>query len=221
VVPAALGAVSLGDAFAGNAATPTVAIVGDSLGWQADASIQTELSQSGYVAQVSVDPGHALSSSWARSELKTDLQDKHFGTIVVETASNDSFQVARSNASLTTYAELLKSLLRAATGRCVVVVNAKVDVSPFYYEPDAALAVNKVISESAQTNSDEQIVDWNQQAQTHGSWFETDQLHFNSQLPTSRSTSDPPSPSSQRAGDRAFARAIVTGIRSCQRLQTI
>jgi len=195
--------------------TPAVAVVGDSLAWQANASIESDLSQSGYGERVSVNPGHALSSAWTQSELREDLQEKRFGIIVIETASNDSFQVARKADPLDKYAELLVSLLRAATGRCVVVVNAKVDVTPFYYRPSDALAVNRVISQTAAKYPNERIVAWNQEAQTHDSWFRSDLLHFTSVTPNALLTSDPPPSSDQSAGDKAFARAIVAGVKSC------
>ena len=199
----------------GNA--PTVAIVGDSLSWQADPSIDTALSQSGYVTRMSVNPGHALSSPWAQRQLSADLQDRQIAIMVIETASNDSFEVARSAVSVNQYSNLLNGLARAASGRCVVVVNAKVTVTPYYYQPDDALAVNRSIVESAITNSNERIVNWNQDAQGHRSWFRTDLLHFTSSLPTAGSASVPPSLSNQSAGDRALAQAIVEGIRSCSR----
>jgi hypothetical protein len=212
LVAASAGAVSFVDAAAVGK-TPAVAVVGDSLAWQADASIENDLSQSGYVARVSVNPGHALSSAWAQIELKEDLQEKRFGVIVVETASNDSFQVARNTDSVDKYSELLAGLLRAAAGRCVVVVNAKVDVTPFYYRPGDALAVNRVISQAAVKYSNERIVAWNQEAQTHPSWFRSDLLHFTSVTPAA---TDPPPSFDQSAGDKAFARAIVAGVKSCE-----
>ena len=216
LVAAAAGAFLLADDAAGERA-PTVAVVGDSLAWQADASIGDALSHAGYVAQVSVNPGHALSSPWAQSELKKDLRDMAVGIIVLETASNDSIQVARSKVPVSRYSELLESLLQAARGRCVVVVDAKVDVTPFYYEPADALAVNRVGSELAVRNSDERIVDWNQEAEAHPSWFDADHLHFTSRTPSATSASDPP-PSEQTAGAKAFAQAIVAGVQSCRDL---
>jgi hypothetical protein len=215
LVPASAGAIPFADAAAVSK-TPAVAVVGDSLAWQADASIENDLSQSGYVDRLSVKPGHALSSAWAQSELKEDLQEKRFGVIVVETASNDSFQIAKKTDSVDKYSELLASLLHAAAGRCVVVVNAKVDVTPFYYRPSDALAVNRVISQAAVKYSNERIVAWNQEAKTHHSWFGSDLLHFTSVTPNALLTTDPPPSFDQSAGDKAFARAIVAGVKSCQ-----
>jgi hypothetical protein len=215
LVPASAGAISFTHtAVVSN--TPAVALVGDSLAWQADTSIDDALSRAGYETQVSVNPGHALSSSWTQRLLKQDLQEKRFGIIVIETASNDSFQIARANESVHTYSGLLARLLRAAAGRCVVVVNAKVDVTPFYYRPGDALALNRTISQAAAMHSNERIVRWNQEARTHHSWFRPDLLHFTSAAPDALLASDPPPSSHQSAGDKAFARAIVAGVRSCQ-----
>ena len=215
LVPAVAGALSF-TSSAGVTTTPAVAVVGDSLAWQADASIENALAHSGYGNRVSVNPGHALTTGWAQSELKEDLQLKRFGIIVVETASNDSFEVARAKESIAEYSGLLANLLRAATGRCVVVVNAKVDVTPFYYGPGAALAVNRAISQSAVTHSNERVVAWNREAQAHRSWFRSDLLHFTSVTPVASLAGDPPPSSDQSAGDKAFARAILAGVRSCQ-----
>jgi hypothetical protein len=139
--------------------------------------------------------------------------------IVIETASNDSFQLARSSVSIGQYSHTLQSLVRSAAGRCVVVVNAKVDVTPFYYSPDDALAINQAISKSAVMNPDEQVVDWNNEASAHPSWFRTDRLHFTSRTPGAVLVSETP-PARQSAGDRAFAEAIVEGVQSCRPTST-
>jgi hypothetical protein len=216
LVPASAGAISFAHTAAAVGNTPGVAVVGDSLAWQANASIDSALSHLGYPERVSVDPGHALSSSWTQRQLKNDLQEKRFGIIVIETASNDSFQIARANESVPKYSELLEGLLQAAAGRCVVVVNAKVDVTPYYYPRGDALALNRVISRTALKYSNERIVGWNQEARTHQSWFRTDLLHFTSATPNASLASDPPPSSDQSAGDKAFAQAIVAGVQSCQ-----
>ena len=200
--------------------TTAVAVIGDSLAWQADASIKKDLSGSGYTSRVAVNPGHALASPWAQVALKDDLQQKRFGIIVIETASNDSFLVARATESLDAYAQLLVSLLQTATGRCVVVVNAKVHVTPFYYEPGYAVAVNRVISQTARTYTNERVVAWNQEAAAHPLWFGADLLHFTSMKPGDLFTSAPPPSSDQSAGDKAFAQAIVAGIASCRGMHT-
>jgi len=213
VAPAGAAAASL--AHTGGGETPAVAVVGDSLTWQSESSIDSELTRSGYSAHVSADPGHALSSPWTQSEVRRDLRDRRFGVIVIETASNDSFQLARSSVSISKYSHTLARVVHAAAGRCVVVVNAKVDVTPFYYKPGDALAINQAISASAAKNPDERVVDWNSETKAHRSWFRTDLLHFTSQVPSAVLVSDSP-PARQNAGDRAFARAIVEGIQSCQ-----
>jgi hypothetical protein len=219
LLPAVAGTISFtSSAAVGNKFA--VAVVGDSLAWQADSSIKSDLSQSGYVERVSVNPGHALTSAWAQNELREYLHQRRIGIIVVETASNDSFAIARAKESVPEYSDSLAGLLRAATGRCVVVVNAKVGVTPFYYRPGDALAVNRVISQSAVTHSNERVVAWNQEAQTHRSWFRSDLLHFTNKTPRALLVSDPPPTSDQSAGDKAFARAIVAGVQSCQGSQT-
>ena len=215
VIPAAAGVISFTDSAA-VANKPAVAVVGDSLAWQADSSIGNALPRSGYTYRISTDPGHALSSAWTQSELEEDLQGNRFGIIVIETASNDALQMSSGSESAAQYSQLLGRLLRSAADRCVVVVNAKVRVSPFYYQPHDALAINQIISKAAFRYSDERIVNWNQLAQAHESWFRPDLLHFTSTIPNALLTSEPPTSLSQSAGDKAFARAIVTGIQSCR-----
>ena len=97
-----------------------VAIVGDSLTWQAKVSIETAVSSSGYVGQVSAEPGHALSSSWAQSEIARDLRESGVGVIVVETASNDAVKAATADVPLARYAALLHRLLAQAKARANV-----------------------------------------------------------------------------------------------------
>ena len=199
--------------------TPAVAVVGDSLVWQADASIESDLSHSGHAMRVWSTPGMHCHRQ-AQGELKEDLQEKRFGIIVIETAVERFLSGRGASESLHTYSELLASLLHAAAGRCVVVVNAKVDVTPFSYEPRVALAVNRVISQTARTHSNERVVTWNLEAEAHPLWFRSDLLHFTSMRPKTLLASDPPPTADQSAGDKAFARAIVAGIASCRDVQT-
>ena len=199
---------------AGSGAT-AVSLVGDSLAWQADASITSALSHAGYRATVSVDPGHALSSTWAQGELQVALQGQSRGVVVVETASNDAAQAAMGTVPVGQYTPLLDDLLDAARGRCVVLVNAKVIVDPMYYPPVDAQAVNQAIDTAAATHSNVRVVDWNQEAAAHASWFAADSLHLVPGLPSTVSAADPPSAAAQTAADRAFARAVVAGVDSC------
>jgi CTP:molybdopterin cytidylyltransferase MocA len=212
VGPAIAAVVSL--THAGATARPTsVAVVGDSLTWQAEPSIEGALSTAGYAASISANPGHALSSAWAQRQVGRDIRDPRIGVIVVETASNDSFELARSDPSAAGYATALTDVLRAAKGRCVVVVNAKVDVTPFYYRPADARTVNRTIADSALQFADERVVDWSTDAASHPSWFRADLLHFTSAVPTA--TGSGPPPVHQSAGDRAFAADMLEGIASC------
>lgn len=192
-------------------AASRVAVVGDSLAWQADLSIQSELAGAGYVARVSVNPGHALSSAWAQQTLSADTSDGSYGIIVLETASNDAAQLARGAVSITRYSQLLEQLIAQAGSSTVVIVNAKVD-APFYYPQSDAVAINRAMDEAAVGQSNVRIVDWNGEAHNHPSWFGPDMLHLSPGLPATVVAEDPPGAGAQDAADRAFAQAIVDGV---------
>jgi hypothetical protein len=190
-----------------------VAVVGDSLSWQAKASIDSAFTGAGYLARVSVNPGHALSSSWAQDTLDADVKDHSYGVIVVETASNDVVQLARGAVSIARYSRTLDQLIAKAGNTYVVIVNAKVN-APFYYTQSDALAINRAIEAVAQEHANVRIVDWNGEARAHPSWFGADMLHLAPGLPATVLANDPPGSDVQDAADTAFAQAIVKGVKS-------
>jgi hypothetical protein len=190
-----------------------VALIGDSLSWQAKSSIETSLSEANMVARVSVDPGHALSSPWAQNSLEEDLAGNTFNVIVLETASNDAIQVENNVVPVAQYSRLLNQVITRAKDKCVVIMNAK--VRAWYYESSDARAVNHVITVAAETHSNVRIVDWNLEAQEHPSWFGPDLLHLYPGLPATILASDSPSAASQGVAERRFAQALQEGINSC------
>ena len=137
---------------------PAVAVVGDSLAWQAAASIEATLSDARMPARVSVNPGHALSSRWAQDTLGVDEKEGRYKVTVLETASNDAALVERDIVPVTRYSQLLDQLVSASNGRCLVIMNAKVDVDSIYYQPSAALAINRVIQETAKQHPNVRVV---------------------------------------------------------------
>jgi hypothetical protein len=191
----------------------SVAVVGDSLSWQAKSSIESAFIEAGYVTRVSVNPGHALSSSWVQNTLDADVKDGSYGVIVLETASNDVVQLASGAVPIARYSQLLDRLIAKAGNDYVVIVNAKVN-APFYYKPSDALAINRAIDEAAQKHANVRIVDWNSEARSHASWFSADMLHLSPGLPATVLASDPPSSDEQDYADTAFAQAIVKGVES-------
>ncbi len=204
------------DAEGGRAAQgPAVAVVGDSLAWQAAASIEATLSNARMPARVSVNPGHALSSPWAQSTLDVDEREGKYKVTVLETASNDAALVARDIVPVTRYTQLLDQLVAALDGRCLVIMNAKVDVDSIYYQPSAALAINQAIQETAVEHPNVRVVNWNSIAQVHRSWFWGDMLHLSPGLPAKVSADNPPKATAQSAADREFALALTKGIDSC------
>jgi hypothetical protein len=189
----------------------TVAVIGDSLSWQAKSSIESAFTEAGYMARVSVNPGHALSSSWAQDTVDADVDHGQYGVIVVETASNDAVRLASEALSITRYSQLLEELIAKAGHADVVIMNAKVN-APFYYAQSDALAINRAIDKAAEEHANVRIVDWNSEATYHPSWFGADMLHLSPGLPATVLASDPPSADVQDAADTAFAQALVKGV---------
>jgi hypothetical protein len=192
-----------------------IAVVGDSLAWQADASIKSILSSFGEPVRRSVNPGHALSTPWAQQTLRDDLRSGDYRAVVVETASNDAALAARGSVPVTEFTSDLNRLAAELSGGCLVVMTAKVNVDSIYYQPSAAIEVNRAIRAVAAEHQNVRVVDWNQDSENHGSWFSADLLHLAPGLPSDVSASDPPSESTQSAADRAFALALRSGVYSC------
>lgn len=192
-----------------------VAVVGDSLAWQADASIRSILSQFGQPFRGSVNPGHALSTPWAQQTLRVDLQSGRYKVLVVETASNDAALAAKGSVPVAEFARDLGRLAADMSGKCLVVMTAKVNVDLMYYRPTAALEVNRAIRTVAVEHRNVRVIDWNRESESHHSWFSADLLHLAPGLPSTVSASDPPSEGTQTEADRAFAMALRTGIDSC------
>jgi hypothetical protein len=192
-----------------------VAVVGDSLAWQADASIKSTLSSLGEPFRGSVNPGHALSTPWAQETLRDDLHSGDYKVLVVETASNDAALAARGSVPVAAFESDLDRLAADMTGRCLVVMTAKVNVDLIYYQPSAALEVNRAIRAVAAEHQNVRVIDWNRESENHNSWFSADLLHLAPGLPGTVSANDPPSESTQTAADRAFASALRAGVNSC------
>jgi hypothetical protein len=94
-------------------------------------------------------------------------------------------------------------------------MTAKVNVDLIYYQPSAALEVNRAIRAVAAEHQNVRVIDWNRDAENHDSWFSADLLHLAPGLPDTVSAKDPPSESTQSAADRAFASALRAGVDSC------
>jgi hypothetical protein len=123
--------------------------------------------------------------------------------------------VAAGVVPLSRYSELLDNLLREARGRCVVIVNAKENVSALYYPAADAIAVNTTIADVAREHSNVRQVDWASLALEHPSWFGPDLLHLAPGLPAVVTASAPPTAAQQTTADVAFADAITAGVESC------
>ena len=217
-----LGTATLETGHESNGAQPSVpsrstgiAVVGDSLAWQADASIKSILSSFGQPFRGSVNPGHALSTPWAQETLRDDLHSGIYKVLVVETASNDAALAARGRVPVAEFESDLDRLAADMNGRCLVVMTAKVNVDLIYYRPTAALAVNRAIRAVAAEHQNVRVIDWNRESEDHDSWFSADLLHLAPGLPGTVSANDPPSASTQTDADRAFALALRAGIDSC------
>jgi hypothetical protein len=192
-----------------------VAVVGDSLAWQADASIKSTLSSFGPPFRGSVNPGHGLSTPWAQATLRDDLHRGLYKVLVVETASNDAALAARGSVPVAEFEGDLARLAGDMSGRCLVVMTAKVNVDLIYYHPSAALEVNRAIRVVAAEHQNVRVIDWNRESENHHSWFSADLLHLAPGMPGTVSADAPPSESTQTTADRAFALALRAGVDSC------
>ena len=192
-----------------------VAVVGDSLTWQAGASIEALAASTHQLVTVSANPGHALSTPWARATLTEDLREGSVRVIVVATASNDAALAARNVVTAEQYAEILNRLVDSAAGRCLVIMNAKEDVYSIYYQPSDARAINSVIRATAASHANVRVIDWNLIAEGHGSWFSADLLHLSPGLPSEVTEASPPGAALQSIADRGFARSVMSGVNSC------
>jgi len=84
--------------------------------------------------------------------------------------------------------------------RCVVVVSAREDLSPFY-SPWMVPLVDAALAEVTAAAGGV-VVDWNAASEAHPEWFGPDQLHF-------EGSADP------AVGAAAYAEAIAAGVTSC------
>ena len=92
-----------------------VNLLGDSLLWQAQASLEALLTKSRYSVSTVANPGHSLATGWALVQVNADLTQSLAGIVVLETASNDAARVSRGTLSVTIYRNLLDAVLKAAS----------------------------------------------------------------------------------------------------------
>jgi len=196
-----------------------VAVVGDSLVWQAENTIIHTFEKDGHIkAKIVANPGHALSSTWVQTKLVQAEGTSNNQIFVIETASNDAAQVSTGRVPLATYEKDLERVISRSNGRCVVVVSAKT-FAPFYYTERAADLVNGVNDRMARRFPNVRVVEWERLAAGHASWFAPDHLHFAPKLPADAGLgTPPPGLSTQTPGEVAFAKALVRGIQSCPAL---
>jgi hypothetical protein len=191
--------------------TLRVDVVGDSLVRQASTELRHLLEAEGYRFTVASMPAQDLASSFVQQQL--DGLDRHEGDVLVlATAANDATRYAergeRSDMvdAAGTYQEFVRRAAERFADRCVVMVNAREDVSPIYH-PDDARMVNESLRSLARLHANIVVVDWAEESrQVPPAAFAPDQLHFGP---------DPAAPTERSGSAQRYADAITAGITRC------
>ena len=198
-----------------------VTVIGDSLVWQSKNAIIhafEDSGYSGYLLSVYDDPGHAMSSPWAQTEIASTLVSRA-RIIVIETASNDLVRARGGVVSLAVWQGLADSLLdRAGPDRCIVFVNAKQSAA-LYYPTALARQFDSLMTAVVGAHANARLADWAAVADGNPGWFAPDGLHFAPGLPPVAesqlaSLASPPY-SLTTTGMAAFGRTIASAVASC------
>jgi hypothetical protein len=191
----------------------TVDVVGDSLVTQAAAELTEQLAGAGLDATVAHRPRQDLGSDFVQGQLAGVRARRPADVLVVATAANDALRdldrtlAAGPEVAAVAYTELLDRSLEPFADRCVVVVNAREDTADIYH-PEHARIVNALLRDAHDRHRNLVVVDWAAISRAvPGELFASDQLHFGT---------DPTVASVGSGSARAYAAAIVHGIRDCR-----
>jgi hypothetical protein len=191
----------------------TVDVVGDSLVTQAAVEIDAHLAGAGFAATVVHKPAQDLGSPFVVEQLAGVRARPPDDVLVLATAANDALRhhdraLAVGAEAGAAFAEVVDRAVEPFADRCVVMVNAREETSAVYH-PDSARAVNALLLQARGRHPNLVVVDWAGISRTlPHDWFATDQLHFGP---------DPRVPSLSSESARAYAAAIVEGVRRCLR----
>ena len=188
-----------------------VDVVGDSLVRQIGPELLDRLEAAGYQFSVASMPAQDLASSFVQQQL--DALERHPGDVlVVATAANDAIRDADraarigDTAAALTYEGWVRRTVERFHDRCVVMVNAREDVSAIY-DPEHARTVNARLRLLEREHPNLVVVDWaGGSRRVPSEDFAPDHLHFGP---------DPAVPAEQSGSARRYADAIIEGIRAC------
>jgi hypothetical protein len=196
-------------------AAPTrvsVDVVGDSLISQSGVELADRLAAAGYTSTIAHRPAQDLGSPFIQGQLAAVRDRGRADVLVLATAANDVLRdddrtaASGPDAAARAFTELFDRALAPFADRCVVVVNAREDTAALYH-PEHAKVLNALLARAAERHPGVVVVDW--ASISHplpGSWFAPDQLHFGP---------DPGAPALGSGSARAYATAILDGIRRC------
>jgi hypothetical protein len=194
------------------ARAPKVDVVGDSLVTQSAAELSDRLTAAGLDATVVHRPRQDLGSLFVREQLSEVRSGPPADVLVVATAANDALRhrdrtvAAGEAAASDAFREQLDRSLAPFADRCVVVVNAREDVSPLYHPANARM-LNALLRQAWSRYPNIVVADWAARSRSvPGEAFAPDQLHFGP---------DPNAPSIGSGSARAYAGLIVESILEC------
>ena len=182
-----------------------VDVVGDSLVRQASTQLQAGLADAGFDYRVASEPGREMASAFVRGRLD-DAAGVDGDILVLATAANDALVREPEGDDGSAYRREMGALAGRFADRCLVIVNARTQVSPLYH-PHSAAAVDDDLRAVAAEHPTLVLVDWNEESTgLPASAFAPDGLHF---------ARDPAIPAPDSPAAAAYARAIVSGAQRC------
>jgi hypothetical protein len=188
-----------------------VDVVGDSLIRQAAPDIRRRLNAAGFPTTIASEPRADLRSAFVQGRLD-QIAATPGDVVVIATANNDAIIEARMAAETDqptaqwAYRNYLGDTVHRFRDRCVVVVNAKEDMSPIY-NPPQAMILNSNINDELTRRANMVIGNW-------GLWsrfltpdqFMADLVHFGP---------DPTSSVGTLPSADAFAGTIEGAVKQC------
>lgn len=190
-----------------------VDVIGDSLIRQTVNRLGTRLTGFGYTFYIASDPSQAMDSPFVQGALAS-ISSNNGDIVVVATASNDALAealIASTKDEATAeaaYRKTLGNVYVKFANRCVVIVNARTDVS-LVYNPVQAAIVNKNIVDESTNYGNAIITDWATTSHPMPTtYFSPDGLHFGPD----------PSVEGTLEGANAYANAVVGGVDQCRQM---
>lgn len=191
--------------------TLQVDVVGDSLVRQAGPYIERRLHLAGFPAVIASEPRVDLRSPFVQGFLN-QAAARPSDILVISTANNDAIVERRmadasdQNTAQWAYRNFLGDTVHRFRDRCVVVVNAKEDISPLY-DPAQAATLNSNLRDERTRRANLVIADWALLSHyVPVDQFMADRFHFGP---------DPSSSFGTLGSADGFAATIEVAVRQC------